>query len=296
MNRSDSYDENNIPPDDGPIEYREAHSPFQTLIDSQRKRYSLSERELAEKIGVSQSTLWIWLHNPNGFPDPKSFNSEHVRRLGEVLKISESKIKAALDASHHIFTLTETRMPPEAFDAFGSFIEILENDNRQTVSKSYVLHLAKNLYRGAKVTLLCLAASILLASGAKADEPQTLIATNGHRFEKARVTEVTPISITIVHSCGVARMPLSEFPADVQKKYGYDQANAAAWLAEQQRQQWIAEDAKRRADAEARVRAYRMYQAVEAQLQEQIRAEELAPYLREKALKDALKAKYLSGR
>jgi transcriptional regulator with XRE-family HTH domain len=77
----------------------EAHSPFQELIDSERKCCGLSGRELAEKIGVSQVTLWIWLHNINGFPSPKSFNTEHVRRLAEVLEISASEIKAALDAS-----------------------------------------------------------------------------------------------------------------------------------------------------------------------------------------------------
>lgn len=138
MNRSNfGKNEDNIPPDDGFIEYHEPHSPFQKLIDSQRKRCGLSGRELAERIGVSQSTLWIWLHNLNGFPHPKSFNSEHVRRLAEVLKISETEIEAALDASR-------------PFDAFGRFIEILENDNRQTVSKPYVLNIAKNLYRCSK--------------------------------------------------------------------------------------------------------------------------------------------------
>ena len=129
--------ENNIPPDGGLSEYHEPHSPFQKLIDSQRERYGLSGRELAEKIGVSQSTLWIWLHNVNGFPHPNTFNSEHVRRLAEVLSISESEIKTALEASR-------------PFDAFGRFIEILENDNRQTVSKPYVLNIAKNLYRCSK--------------------------------------------------------------------------------------------------------------------------------------------------
>ncbi len=96
--------ENNIPPDGGLIEYQERHSPFQKLIDSKRKRYGLSGRQLAEKIGVSQSTLWIWLHNVNGFPDPKSVNGEHIRRLGKILNISGSEIKAALDASRHVDT------------------------------------------------------------------------------------------------------------------------------------------------------------------------------------------------
>jgi hypothetical protein len=40
-------------------------------------------------------------------------------------------------------------MPHEAFDAMERFIEILENDKRQTISKAYVFNLAKNLHRGA---------------------------------------------------------------------------------------------------------------------------------------------------
>jgi transcriptional regulator with XRE-family HTH domain len=283
MNRLDSFGENNIPPEGGVIEYSEPHSPFQKLIDSKRKSCGLSKRVLAEKIGVSQAMLYIWLHNSNGFPHATSFTSSHIRRLGEVLNIPERQIEAALDASR-------------PFDAFGRFIEIVENDKRQTVAKAYVLQLAKNLYRGAKVTLPVVAAVLFLAVGANADELQTLVTAKGHRFEKARVTEVTPLSITIVHSCGLARVPLWEFSPDVQKKYGYDDAKAKAWLAEQQCQQRIAVDSKRRADAEARVRAYTMYQAVEAWSRELTREQELAPHVREKALKDALTAKYLSGR
>ncbi len=138
-----------IPPCGRLIEYRPPHSPFQKLIDSQRKRYGLSGRDLAEKIDVSQSTLWIWLHNVNGFPHPKSFNAVHLQRLSRVLRTPADKIKRALDASRHLFTPTENPMPHEAFDALGRLIEILEHDKRHTVSRSYVLNLAKNLHRGA---------------------------------------------------------------------------------------------------------------------------------------------------
>src|SRR5437879_1262843 len=126
-----------IPPCGRLIEYREPHSPFQKLIDSQRRRYGLSGRDLADKIDVAQSTLWIWLHNVNGYPHPKSFKPVHLQRLGRALKIPQAEISRALDASRHLFTPTEKPMPHETFDALGSFIEILENDKRQTVSKSY---------------------------------------------------------------------------------------------------------------------------------------------------------------
>ena len=140
-----------IPPCGRLIEYREAHSPFQKLIDSQRKRYSFSGRGLADRIGVSQSTLWIWLHNVNGYPHPKSFKPVHLQRLSRVLKIPPAEISRALDASRHLFTPTENPMPHEAFDALGRLIEILEHDKRHTVSRSYVLNLAKNLHRGAAI-------------------------------------------------------------------------------------------------------------------------------------------------
>jgi transcriptional regulator with XRE-family HTH domain len=140
-----------IPPCGRLIEYKEPHSPFQKLIDSQRKRYGLSGRDLADKIGVSQSTLWIWLHNLNGYPHPKAFKPQHLQRLSRALKIPESKIRSTLDASRHIFTPRENPTPQEPFDALGSLIEILENDKRHTISRSYVLNLAKNLHRGAAI-------------------------------------------------------------------------------------------------------------------------------------------------
>lgn len=144
-----------VPPCGRLIDYREPQSPFQKLIHSQMKRYGLSGRALAEKIGtprraVSQSTVWIWLHNTNGYPHPKSFTTDHLKRLGQVLKIPEAKIRRALDASRHIFTAVEDPTPHESFDAFGRYIEILEHDKRATVSRGFVLNLAKNLYNGAK--------------------------------------------------------------------------------------------------------------------------------------------------
>ena len=138
-----------VPPCGRLIEYREPHSPFQKLIDSQRRRYGFSGRDLAERIGVSQSTLWIWLHNVNGYPHPKSFKEVHLQRLSRVLRTPADKVKHALDASRHLFTPTENPMPHQAFNAMERFIEILENDRRQTISRSYVLNIAKNLYRGA---------------------------------------------------------------------------------------------------------------------------------------------------
>ena len=80
---------------------------------------------------------------------------------------------------------------------------------------------------------LILTSATFISIALLADEFQTLVATNGHRYEKARITEVTPISITMIHSTGVSRVPLAEFPPDVQRRFGYDEGKARAWLAQQ---------------------------------------------------------------
>ena len=85
----------------------------------------------------------------NGFPHPKSFKQHHLIKLSNALKLPQQKIRSALDASRHLFTPTEDPMPHEAFDALGRLIEILENDKRHTISRSYVLNIAKSLHRGA---------------------------------------------------------------------------------------------------------------------------------------------------
>jgi transcriptional regulator with XRE-family HTH domain len=132
------------------IHYRSPHSPFQKLIDSKRHRLRISVRELARQIHVSQSTLWIWLHSENGFPHPKAFKPEHVERLSRTLSISKTAIQRAIDASRHLYTAREKPAPHAALDGFRDFIDILEHDRRQTVSRSYVVNLAKKLYSGAR--------------------------------------------------------------------------------------------------------------------------------------------------
>jgi transcriptional regulator with XRE-family HTH domain len=305
MNRSDfGKNERNIPPCGRLIEYREPHSPFQKLIDERRKRFGLSGRDLAERIGVSQSTVWIWLHNLNGYPHPKSFKPEHLSKISEVLKIPEGKIRSALDASRHIFTPRENPRPYAAFDVFGHFIQILQHDERKHLSKEYVLNLARNLHRGAKVTLLALTASIALSVAASADD---LLTTSGKRYENVQVTEITPVSITVRHATGVVCVPFSEFDPVVRQKYGYDEAKARTWvshIAEQQRQQ---------ADAavKARYDALRNYEKTKVEMEKMksmlnavydpmlhrwYPSAEEASAAREQALKDALELKFLQGK
>ncbi|HEX4639145.1 MAG TPA: hypothetical protein VH170_06645 [Chthoniobacterales bacterium] len=138
-----------VPPCGRLIPYFHPHSPFQKLIDTARRRRRISVRELARRIQVSQSTMWIWLHNKNGFPHPKAFSSKHVGQLGRVLGLSKSAIAKAIDASRHVYTAREKPTPHATLDAFRNFVEIIEHDRRQTISRSYVVNLAKRLYAGA---------------------------------------------------------------------------------------------------------------------------------------------------
>lgn len=94
--------------------------------------------------------MWIWLHNENGFPHPKAFSSQQVTRLSQVLGLSKAAIARAIDASRHLYTAREKPTPHYALDAFENFIDVLEHDRRQTLSRSYVVNLANKLYRGAR--------------------------------------------------------------------------------------------------------------------------------------------------
>jgi hypothetical protein len=114
---------------------------------------------------------------------------------------------------------------------------------------------------------------MLFAAISRADDPQTLATINGKRFEKVRVIEVTPTTITIIHSTGAARVPLTEFPPDVQKKYGYDQAKAKAWLEEKARE----ERARRDREEAMRAEAARKAAAEKKQAREEVDA--IAHYL-----------------
>lgn len=109
-----------------------------------------------------------------------------------------------------------------------------------------------------------LTAATLIANAAFADELQTLVTTNGHRYEKARITEVTPIAITIFHSTGVSRVPLTEFPPDVQRRFGYDEAKARAWLAEQAKVEEAKKQQVAKDQAAKRKEAQRARREVEA--------------------------------
>jgi transcriptional regulator with XRE-family HTH domain len=138
-----------LPPCGKIIEYQQPSSPFQKLIETARLKYGYSTRSLAKEVGVNQSTLWIWLHSKNGFPAPKSFKEHHLKSLSQLLHIPELEIRQAIDASRLMYTPGEIPPPAPAIDSFAAFIQILENDKRVRLLRSYVINLAKNLHAGA---------------------------------------------------------------------------------------------------------------------------------------------------
>ena len=148
-----SNDKRPVPPCGRLIHYVEPHSPFQILVETKRReihaRQGLSNRELARRIGVSQSTLWIWLHNEAGYPSVRAFKPIHLQALCRELKIDEAEMQSATDASRHVFTARSNPTPQPMMDAFAAFIGVLTNDRRQSLKKASVVHLAKIFYNGA---------------------------------------------------------------------------------------------------------------------------------------------------
>ncbi|GEM_PF-3570741 len=134
------------------VETFEPHSPFQLLIDGRRSQLGLSTRELARNMDeiapTRQSTLWMWLHNKNGYPSPRSLKPKHITAFSKVLKLSAQEIKDAIDASRPMFRPGQIPTPAPSLDAIQSLIDILGNDKRKWVPRGYVINLAKNLHNG----------------------------------------------------------------------------------------------------------------------------------------------------
>ena len=70
------------------------------------------------------------------------------------------------------------------------------------------------------------AASFALAVGAMADDIKTL---DGKEYKGVTVSRTEPDGIVVVTDSGIEKIPFSNLPRDVQKKYGYDPAKAALY-------------------------------------------------------------------
>jgi hypothetical protein len=91
--------------------------------------------------------------------------------------------------------------------------------------------------------------TICVTSIALADDFKTV---NGKEYKNPKVSRVEPDGIVIAFSGGIVKLPFTELPADVQKKYGYNSSAAAAYSAEEYAKQ-AALAQQRKADEQARL-------------------------------------------
>lgn len=100
--------------------------------------------------------------------------------------------------------------------------------------------------------------AVLLAAaslGAQTNEIIPVLSADGESYTNARITHTTPVSAVIVYDGGSVQIALSNLPPALQRKFGYDPAAAAQYLADKQQQEIAARAAaaQRRADYEKAV-------------------------------------------
>ena len=71
--------------------------------------------------------------------------------------------------------------------------------------------------------LLC----VFTAAAVLAQDTNTTITINGVTYENVRWGTVTPTTVSLFHKTGVATIPLSTLPPDLQTRFGYDPKKVA---------------------------------------------------------------------
>lgn len=94
---------------------------------------------------------------------------------------------------------------------------------------------------------ILLSICLLAASMAFAVETNLTLTVDGVTCTGVRFGRVTPGSVVVFHSTGVATIPLEKLSAELQKQFDFDPQKAAVWRVLQQK----AAEAQRKADAEA---------------------------------------------
>jgi len=94
---------------------------------------------------LNQSTLWMWLHNTRGYPDPRYFKPAHLAALAAVLEIPQPRIRQALDESRAIYTVAPPCAPGPQLDALLTLEETLKACRQTYVRAKWVLNLVKAL-------------------------------------------------------------------------------------------------------------------------------------------------------
>jgi hypothetical protein len=77
-----------------------------------------------------------------------------------------------------------------------------------------------------------IAAALMVMIGAVVAQADSTLTVSGVIYTNAVFGAVTPYAVTIKHSTGVAELPLSELPDDLQKRFGYDPQKAQDYFQE----------------------------------------------------------------
>jgi hypothetical protein len=106
-----------------------------------------------------------------------------------------------------------------------------------------------NSMKAVSVLAVLLSAASL---GAQTNETFPILSADGQLYTNASITHTTPASAVIEYDGGSVQIALSNLPPALQRKFGYDPANAAQYLADKKQQEIAARAAvaKRQADYE----------------------------------------------
>jgi len=98
------------------------------------------------------------------------------------------------------------------------------------------------------------AALMIMIGAAVAAQTNSTLTVGGVIYTNAVFGAVTPYAVTIKHSTGVAEVPLSELPDDLQKRFGYDPEKAQVYFEESTARQaaLVARDSQEAVDRSAR--------------------------------------------
>lgn len=86
-------------------------SPWQVLIRDRCVELKISTRALASKVATARkrydhTTIWAWLHSPEGTPGGDVYSSDLNNRLAAALEISPTTLADAFELSRRKFVLS----------------------------------------------------------------------------------------------------------------------------------------------------------------------------------------------
>jgi hypothetical protein len=124
------------------------HSPFQMMLVDFMASHDLSNESMAALMSkngakVNKSTIWIWTHSTNGYPNPRYFGEKHIKALAGVMMKKETEIREALDQSRGIYTGVYTPGPAPHHDSLQTLLELFQGKSTTWVRRQTVVNAIK---------------------------------------------------------------------------------------------------------------------------------------------------------